>query len=413
VETERNLNLAVKDAEGFRYPGEAGVMDDAGDRKLLHRPLRILGVDPELGYAGGETQVLGLTLGLLRRGHHAELACDPRGRLWERARREGIECHPLSIRNALDFAAGMRLRNLIADAQCDVVHFHTSRAHSMAPFAQGRASALVVTRRMDYRPNRMFAPILYNRAVDAVAAISNKVADALVAAGVSREHLQIIPSGVDCEHFRPANLTEREAARGRFGIGRDDFLIGTVGMLEERKGHRYLLEAVARLNRSRAEQSHIKCAIGGDGAMRDELEKLARELGIVRDILFLGMIGDSRQLLDALDVFVFPSLKEGLGVAVLEAMACGLPVAATRVGGIVDIVEDDRTGLLLPPRDPASICNAVAALENDQARRLQLGNAAKARVAENFSMDAMTRKTIDLYQACLDRRARNAKKDRD
>ena len=147
--------------------------------------------------------------------------------------------------------------------------------------------------------------------------------------------------------------------------------------------------------------------------MRDELAKLACELGIASDILFLGMIGDSRQLLDALDVFVFPSLMEGLGVALLEAMACGLPVVASRVGGIVESVEDNRSGCLLPPRDPASIAKAIAALENDPARRLQLGNAAKIRVVENFSMDAMTTRTIDLYQACLKRRVQNSEKDQD
>lgn len=403
AETDRDLDLAVKMDEPSAQPGEALAPRNLAGAKFAGEPLRILGVDPELGYAGGETQVIGLTLALLRSGHHAELACDQRGRLYERARREGIECHPLSIRNALDFAAAMRLRHLISHSRYDVVHFHTSRAHSMAPFARGHARALIVTRRMDYRPNRLFAPYLYNRAVDAVAAISSKVADALGEAGVSRDRLRIIPSGVDCDHFHPADSSEREVARTRLGIARDDFLVGTVGMLEVRKGHRYLLEAIAILNRSRGEASRIKCAIAGDGAMRDELAKLAKELGIASDTLFLGMIGDSRQLLDALDVFVFPSLEEGLGVALLEAMACGLPVVATRAGGVVDIVEDNRSGLLVSPRDPVSLANAIASLANDATRRSQLGGAARMRVSENFSMDAMTKKTIDLYRTCLAR----------
>ena len=382
-------------------------MRDIADTKFADAPLRILGVDPELGFAGGETQVLGLTLGLLRGGHRTELACDPRGRLYERARREGIECHPLAIRNALDFAAGMRLRNLLTRANYDIVHFHTSRAHSMAPFVRAQARALIVTRRMDYRPNRLFAPYLYNRAVDAVAAISSKVADTLGEAGVSREHLQIIPSGVDCDHFRPASSSEREPARTRLGVAPGDFLVGTAGMLEERKGHRYLLEAIAIVNRARGEASRIKCAIAGDGAMREELAKLARKFEIANDTLFLGMIGDSRRLLDALDVFVFPSLKEGLGVALLEAMACGLPVIATRAGGVVDIVEDNRSGMLAPPRDAMSLAKAIASLAGDTTRRSELGSAARMRVIENFSMDAMTKKTIDLYRACLVRRAPN------
>jgi len=257
---------------------------------------------------------------------------------------------------------------------------------------------------MDYLPNRWFAPYLYNRAVDAVAAISSKVADALGEAGVARDHLRIIPSGVDGHHFRPASSSEREAARSRLGIKQEDFLVGTVGMLEARKGHRYLIEAIAKLNRTVGEAPRIKFAIAGDGAMRDELANLARELGIANDTLFLGMIGDSRQLLDALDVFVFPSLKEGLGVALLEAMACGLPVVATRAGGVVDIVEDNRSGLLVAPRDSGSIADAIASLANDAPRRSQLGSGARVRVSENFSMDAMTRQTIDLYRTCLARR---------
>lgn len=380
-------------------------LSDPGDAKLTDAPLKVLGVDPELGFAGGETQVLGLTLGLLRDGHHAELACDPRGPLYERARREGVECHPLSIRNALDFAAGMRLRNFLARERYDIVHFHTSRAHSMAPFVRGHARVLVVTRRMDYRPNRLFAPFLYNRAVDSVAAISTKVADALVESGVARDHLRIIASGVDCDHFRPANSTEREEARARLGIAREEFLVGAVGVLEERKGHRYLLEAIELVNRKRDGAYQIKCAIAGDGAIRDELAALALDLGIAKNTLFLGMIGDSRQLLDALDLFVFPSLKEGLGVALLEAMACGLPAVASRSGGAIDILEEQGSGLLLPPRDAASIADAIASLLNDPGRRADLGTAARARVSANFSMDAMTKQTINLYRACLKGRA--------
>jgi len=404
AERDGEVDLAIKIDEASAQHGDLLPAHDAAAAKFADRPLRILGVDPELGFAGGETQVLGLTLGLLRGGHQASLACDPRGRLYERARREGIECHPLAIRNALDLAAGMRLRNLLADVRYDIVHFHTSRAHSMAPFARGRAGALVVTRRMDYRPNRLFAPYLYNRAVDGVAAISNQVADALGEAGVARDHVRIIASGVDCNHFHPADSSEREQARARLGITREVFLAGTVGMIEERKGHRYLLEAIAILNRARGEKSRVKCAIAGDGAIRDELASLAGELGITSDTLFLGMVSGSRQLLDALDVFVFPSLKEGLGVALLEAMACGLPVVATRAGGVIDIVEDNQnrqSGLLVSPRDPASLASAIASLENDTTRRAQLGLAARIRIRENFSMDAMTKKTIDLYRACL------------
>src|SRR5262249_1567013 len=160
-------------------------------------PLRVAGVDPEREFAGGQSQVLGLTRELLRMGQRAELFCDPAGKLFERAAAEGIRCHRLRLRNSVDLAGGMRLRSILPREGYDVVHFHTARAHAMAPFARGLARALIATRRMDYRPNRLFAPFLYTRAVDAVAAISDAVATALTSAGVPRERITVIPSGVD------------------------------------------------------------------------------------------------------------------------------------------------------------------------------------------------------------------------
>jgi len=117
----------------------------------------------------------------------------------------------------------------------------------MAPFARGFGSTLVVTRRMDYRPNRVFAPYLFNRAVDGVVAISGGVADSLVAAGVERRRVTVVHSGVDCDHFHPPTPEERVHARIALGLSYDDILVSAVGALEHRKGHSYLIEAIGQL----------------------------------------------------------------------------------------------------------------------------------------------------------------------
>ncbi len=143
--------------------------------------------------------------------------------------------------------------------------------------------------------------------------------------------------------------------------------------------------------------------------MREELAKLATELGIANDVFFLGTLSDPRQLLDALEVFVFPSLKEGLGVALLEAMACGLPVVAARAGGIVDLVEDHRSGLLVPPRDACAIAMRSHHLRATPRSARSWVPPQELESSENFSLDAMTMKTIDLYRACLARRAADPK----
>ena len=156
--------------------------------------MRILHVDPERGWGGGEVQVLALVRELAARGHGSTLAADPAGRLAAAAATLGIPVRPLRIANHLDVIAGLRLRRLVPGH--DVVHFHTARAHAMAPLCRGLGARLVVTRRMDYVPaGGPWMRWLYNEAVDAVIAISEGVRAALLAAGVRPGRVCVVPSG--------------------------------------------------------------------------------------------------------------------------------------------------------------------------------------------------------------------------
>jgi len=374
--------------------------------------LSIAGVDPERGFAGGETQVLGLTLALIRAGHRADLLCDPAGGLWQRARDAGIACHPLRIRNSVDAAAGLKLRSYLARNRYDVVHFHTSRAHALAPFVRRRAGVAVVTRRMDYAPNRLFAPWLFNHAVDGVAAISPAVADALVRSGVIRDRIAIVPSGVDSDRFRPPTHAERDRARLELGLAARDIAIGTVGMIEERKGQRYLIEAMEVLRDSGAAGAadaigpRVRCFIAGAGALAETLLAEIRAQELHESVRMMGMVGDPRSLLWALDIFAMPSLQEGLGVAALEAMACGLPVVASAAGGLVDSVQNGVTGIHVPPRDAPALANAIARLAAHAELRSSMGQAGRNRALADFAMEEMARGTLALYRACLRDRAR-------
>jgi glycosyltransferase involved in cell wall biosynthesis len=392
----------------------------------IPRALTIAGVDPERGFAGGESQVLGLTLALIRAGHRADLICDQAGALWPRAQAARVMCHPLRIRNSVDVAAGLKLRKLLAQNHYDVVHFHTARAHALAPFAQGRTRALIVTRRMDYAPNRLFAPWLYNRAVDGVVAISPAVADALVRSGVARDRIAIISSGVDCDHFRPPSAQEREATRAELGLAPGEIAIGTLGMLVPRKGQRYLIEAMALLRGDAAEGGRalasavtaaqvgaaarvedLRCCIGGGGALANELAAQIRDRRLKDSTRLNGMIDDPRALLWALDIFVLPSLQEGLGVAALEAMACGLPVIASATGGLAQAVADGVTGIHVPAGDARALANAIARLAAEPGLRAVMGAAGRLRVCENYGMETMARETLELYRACLHNRSSN------
>jgi len=368
--------------------------------------MRIAGVDPERNFSGGEVQVMGLTLELRRAGHEAELLCDPDGELWRRAKRAGITCLPLKIRNSLDAAAGLRLRALLTRHHYDVVHFHTARAHAMAPYASGRAGVLIVTRRMDYVPNRLFAPWLYNRAVDGVAAISEGVAQALVSAGVSRQRIAIIPSGVDCSHFAPPEETLRQQARAALGLLPQEIAVGTIGALVARKGHRVLIDAMAVMQVNEAKEtasSSFHCFIGGDGPLQKELMQRIAERNLEGSVTLLGRVEDAATLLNALDVFVMPSLNEGLGVAALEATATGLPVVASAVGGLAEVVDDGSTGMLVKPGDPAILANAIRQLAVDYLQRAAMGSEGRRRAVQNWSLESMGQQTLEFYELCLSR----------
>jgi glycosyltransferase involved in cell wall biosynthesis len=386
------MTQTVQPGDAIQVPADSDTADAPA--------LSVVGVDPEFGFAGGESQVLGLTLALAGTGHRAELICDPEGQLWERATAAGIRCHPLHIRNAIDLPAGMKLRAILKRERFDVVHFHTSRAHSMAPFARGVARALVVTRRMDYRPNRIFAPYLYNRAVDGVIAISGGVADSLAAAGVKREHVRVVHSGVDCEHFRPPTSQERADARSEFKISDGEFVVSAIGALEPRKGHLYLIRAIGSLAATQ-KFAQVKCLIAGLGSIGALLKRETWQLRLPEHFKLLGKINDPRKLLWASDVFAMPSLKEGLGVAALEAMATALPLIASDVGGLREAVQNERTGIIVAPANPEAIASAIARLADSSELRAEMGAAARARVAENYSMDEMVAQTLALYRECM------------
>jgi glycosyltransferase involved in cell wall biosynthesis len=360
------------------------------------RPLKILHIDPERLWGGGERQVVGLLEYLSRRGHAGHLLCHPDGPLAREARKIGTTIHPLRLVNDLDLRPVVRVRRLIREERYDVVHFHTKRAHALAAWlgGAGRGRARVVTRRMDYPIRRgWYDRYLYNRAVDGVVAISDGIAALLVEGGVVREKIRVIYSGVDPELF------EKIAPPGGAAV-----VIGTVAVLEERKGHRFLLEAAAELKR----MGHsLKYRIAGDGSERESLGDLARTLSVEEDVEFLGFVSDVPAFLSSIDVFVLPSLFEGLGVAALEAMAAAKPVVATSVGGLRELVADRTTGLLVPPADSPALARAIAELVSQRVRMREMGANGRARVREHFTMEAMAQKNESYYYELLEDSAAN------
>ena len=358
------------------------------------RLLKILHIDPERNWGGGETQVFGLLTYLAARGHRNDLLGHPQGRLFARSQQLNVTTRSLAVRNDFDVKSGFRLRRLIRERKYDIVHFHTKRAHALALWLPRRGDdpKYVVTRRMDYPIAKgWYTDMLYNRKVDGVVAISQPIVEILVKAGVDPTRICRIHSGVDVPRFR--------LSTDRLQSDSDPVVVGSAAVMEERKGHRYLLEA-ARSLKDRGYR--IRYILAGEGSLRKSLETMVETLGLRDEVRFTGFISDVPEFLAGIDIFTMPSLYEGLGVAVLEAMAAGKPVVATNVGGLPESIIDSITGFLVPPRDSQALADAMGKLAGEKSLAREMGRRGAARAQEYFTLETMAAKNEAYYYALLE-----------
>jgi L-malate glycosyltransferase len=208
--------------------------------------------------------------------------------------------------------------------------------------------------------------------------------------GVPANRIRVIPNGVTVERFTPVP-----------GV-RPVRTIVTVANLRAEKAHDVLLRAAARLSPSHPELSFV---IAGDGPRAAELRAMSERLGVADRVRFVGHVDDVPSLLGAAQAFVLPSISEAFPNAVIEAMAAGLPVVASAVGGLLDLVDHGRTGLLVPPSDPEALAGAIAALVADPARAARIGAAAREDVASRYTFGRMVQSFEDLYLTHLGRAA--------
>jgi glycosyltransferase involved in cell wall biosynthesis len=226
--------------------------------------------------------------------------------------------------------------------------------------------------------------------------LSESIRQEALRCGFRPEQCVLVPNGVDVDGFRPPSADERNGARAALELEPDHRAFLFVGRLVRRKGVDVLLRAFAR------QEAAARLFLVGDGAERGALEDLARELGVAARVSFCGEDGDVLPFLHAADVFVFPSRLEGLPNALLEAMACGLPVVATRIGGCEDVVVDG-SGVLVPPDDADALAGEMRALARDPVRRRELGERGRARVVARYSFERILAELQDVYRGCIAR----------
>lgn len=240
---------------------------------------------------------------------------------------------------------------------------------------------------------RLWADRLTWRLADRWTANSRQVARVLEQReGIDAHRIDTIPNGIDAAYF--AEVVSPAEFRSRTGIENTDRIVVCIGRLDPLKGQATLLQAFSDVIRN---EPHARLCLVGDGPQRAALSRQAAELKLIDRVIFAGTIKDVRPALAAAELFVLPSNEEGLPGSVMEAQAAGVPVVATAVGGTAELVQHERTGLLVPARDPAALSDAIVRLLRDRDLAQRLAHAARSGIQE-LSIDRMLDTTIEMYQ---------------
>lgn len=292
---------------------------------------------------------------------------------------------PATLARAAAFARWCRTHRIAVVQSCDLY------ANTFAlPAAALAGVAVRIGSRRELNPDKSSGQIALQRqayrCAHAIVANSNAAGRQLIAEGVSPDRIRIIPNGVSLDRF-----AARADARGVTTVL-------TVANLRAEKAHEVLIAAAAQLA---PRFPHLRFQIAGDGPRMAELQELAATLGVVDRVSFLGHREDVPALLGGADIFVLPSRSEAFPNGAIEAMAAGLPVIASATGGLLDLIDSGRTGLLVPPDDPAALADAIAGLVVSPARASVLGAAARDEVTRRYSFDRMVRAFEDLYLSQL------------
>lgn len=363
-------------------------------------PLRIVMSTETIGLGGAEVVMLELAEELQRRGHTV-FPVAPKGRDgW--LRRRFIELaypwNSYELRRATDWSCVEGLASLYRELRADVAHGHEFTA-SVYGVAASRlvgiphVSTMHGNQQMTQRLRARVALRWAFRHGDHSVAVSGDTQRHLEQTlGLPASSLRVVLNGI------PDRRGDRDGTRGRLGIRHDDLLVLAVGSLMKRKGHLLLLQAMTMID-ARGGSPRWRIAIAGEGGERDPLEQFISEHGLAERVTLLGNRDDVPDLLAAADVFVMPSLWEGLPLAVLEAMFARKPIIATTASGIPEALTHGEHGLLVPANDVRALADALGRLLASPDERATLGERARAQAEARFSIKAMTDAYERLYRA--------------
>lgn len=367
----------------------------------LPQSLRILHTEWSTGWGGQEIRTLDEMLGLRERhGLAFHLACRPEARLGQAAREHGIPVHPLPFRGRLHGPTLLGLRQVIRRERINLLHAHSSiDAYAAGLIGRWTGTPVIRSRHLSLQRTGSFKHrLLYDGLAQGVICSSEEIRQTLVTHHGCRElHKITLPAAPDARRFCPQPAW-RDRMREHLDLPPEAPVIGIVAMLRRGKGHALLLDAAAGLI---ARYPDLRVLVVGDGPQRMALEAQAQQLRLSGHVVFTGYRDDIPALMACMDVHVLPSLEEACAQSVIQAQLCGIPVIASDTGGLRELIESERNGLLFTPGDGRALRDTLTRALADVPLREALAREALTRARDRFDRDTLLAQIERLYRAVL------------
>lgn len=359
--------------------------------------IRVLHIEGGKNLYGGPYQVLSL-MRLLRKSSDVQnlLACPHGSAIAIAAEEHQLPVHTIPLRGDGSVGAYFALRRIIDSWKPDIVHVHSRRgADVWGVLAAARSKRrLIVTRRVDNPEPKVLVKFRY-AAADIVVGISEEICRVMRAGGVSTHKIRCIRSGVDTQEWRP-DAQARRWIEEQFGVQTDEKLVVMAAQFIPRKGHEMLLRAIPAVVKA---QPRTRFLLLGKGPLLEKVREEAKPFG--ERVLVPGFRDDFNRILPGCDVLAHPAQMEGLGVVILQAAACAVPVVAGRAGGIPEVVRDGETGYLVDPLSPEQIAQKLVRLLTDADLRNRIGMEARRLAEKELSTEAMAEGNLALYRELM------------
>jgi glycosyltransferase involved in cell wall biosynthesis len=370
-----------------------------------NRPIKILYLMDGFGVGGAEAKLLEMLRHFNQRGYNITLCSFlDMGELKDEFARLGFPLKLIVRKHRFDLTILFNLYRFIRKNRFDVIQtllFYPDVLGILMGHLAG-VPLLVsweTASHYDVFFNKLHRRLFYRFAmkfVSCVVAVSNGTKESLISREkIPDKKIRVIRYGVDLDRFqrKPSDGIKKDLGlRGVFPV------LGVVARLDYIKGHTFLIQGIGEIIKK---YPRLKCVLVGEGDYRSTIERQIRELGLTEHFELLGLRSDVSELLSALDIFILPSISEGLPNVILEAMACSVPVIASRVGGIPEVIEHRENSLLVPPQNSRALSEAILTLTDDNGLRTQIGENARKRVETHFSLNLQIRQFKTLYQRNL------------